>query len=237
MLREVFHFFVQVVADNEKCGNRKARRIYAFVGRRDSLGTFHGMHTIYRPRQCHHQQRLGDRMAHLSLAVGPEVDGDADHIVYRGVGALVQQDGDEHAERVDGQAGADAAVEGRAGDKQRQRPLPRQSQQAEQDVEYLQHGKRPHGAVQGSVLALASAILSLSAIFFRVQGTVATYLVKMSQKILGQKMPCTPAAIWYVAAERMMSRARWFLMSLPIVYGGGGGGGCDWPLLRRSSRT
>ena len=44
---EKIDFFVQVVADKKTCGTRKARRNYAFVGRRDSLGTFHGMHTIY----------------------------------------------------------------------------------------------------------------------------------------------------------------------------------------------
>ena len=42
-------------------------------------------------------------------------------------------------------------------------------------------------------------------------------LVRKSQKTLGQKKPSRAAAHWYVAAVRMMRRAQWFLMSLPIV--------------------
>lgn len=43
------------------------------------------------------------------------------------------------------------------------------------------------------------------------------FVVRKSQKTLGQKKPSSAAAIWYDAAVRMMSRAQWFLMSFPIV--------------------
>ena len=41
-------------------------------------------------------------------------------------------------------------------------------------------------------------------------------VVRKSQKTLGQKKPSMLAAIWYVDAVRMMRRAQWFLISLPI---------------------
>jgi len=43
------------------------------------------------------------------------------------------------------------------------------------------------------------------------------FFVRKSQKILGQKKPSIEAATWYEAAVRTMSRAQWFLMSLPMV--------------------
>lgn len=43
------------------------------------------------------------------------------------------------------------------------------------------------------------------------------FLVRKSQKILGQRNPSIAAMNWIAAAERAISRAKWFLMSLPIV--------------------
>ena len=44
-------------------------------------------------------------------------------------------------------------------------------------------------------------------------------VVWKSQKILGQKKAQRAAAIWYEEAVRIISRAQWFLISLPIVGG------------------
>lgn len=86
-------------------------------------------------------------MTDLALAVGPEVDGHGDHVVDGGVGGLVEQGGAEGGEGQDDEAGLDGAVQGGAG-QQAQRPLPGEHEDAEQQVDDLQHRHRLHRAVE-----------------------------------------------------------------------------------------
>lgn len=57
--------------------------------------------------------------SHLALAVSPEIHGNSDQVIDGGIGALVKQDGHEHAERVDGKPCADASVKAGIGDDDR----------------------------------------------------------------------------------------------------------------------
>lgn len=90
--------------------------------------------------------------SHLSLAVRPEIHGDSDQVVNGGIGALVEQDGHEHAQGVERKPRADTSVEAGVRDYDRQRVFPRQSQETEQDVEYLQDRKGLHCAIKSSVV-------------------------------------------------------------------------------------
>lgn len=85
----------------------------------------------------------------LALAVSPEVDAHADEVVDARVGALVQQQGAQAGQGVDGQAGLDAAVHGGGGEgEERHGPLPGEGEEAEQQVDALQDGDGAHGRVE-----------------------------------------------------------------------------------------
>lgn len=86
------------------------------------------------------------RKSYLSLAVGPEVDGQADHLVYGGVGGLVEEDGRQGGHGQEGQAGLDAPVDDGPRDEP-QRPLPGQQPQAKHEIDGLQYRHRLHGSV------------------------------------------------------------------------------------------
>jgi hypothetical protein len=83
----------------------------------------------------------------LSFTVRPKVDDHSHEVIEAGVGALVDKEGGEREKRESGQAGLDAAVDGRAGH-EFQRPLPRQHSEAHEDVEDLQYRRRFHGRVE-----------------------------------------------------------------------------------------
>jgi len=87
----------------------------------------------------------------LAFAVCPKVDADADEVVDGGIGALVEEGGDEDADGVDGQTSGDAAVHGAVGDEPRERIFPAEAEQTGEDVEHLQGGEGLDGAVEGLV--------------------------------------------------------------------------------------
>lgn len=89
------------------------------------------------------------RHAHdLSLTVCPEVDGNANQVVDGRIGTLVQQNGSEDTDRVDGEPSSNASVECGVGDQERQRVFPSQTEETEQDVEYLEGGERLDSRVE-----------------------------------------------------------------------------------------
>lgn len=85
---------------------------------------------------------------YLAFTVGPKIHGDADKIVYGGIGALVEQDGHEYAQRVECESCADAAVEARVGDQPWEWVFPCQAEDAKEDVEDLQDRDGLDGGVQ-----------------------------------------------------------------------------------------
>jgi hypothetical protein len=87
-------------------------------------------------------------VAYLSFAICPEVHAQGDHVVDRGVGALVQQCGGQSRQREEDQASLNAAVERRAG-YVLQRPLPGEHDQAKDDVDDLEGGEWLDSAIEG----------------------------------------------------------------------------------------
>lgn len=74
---------------------------------------------------------------HLSFAIRPKVDGDADKVVYRWVGRLIHERRGEGRERQDDEAELEGAVDARAGDKG-EWPLEGEHSDAEEEVYDLQ---------------------------------------------------------------------------------------------------
>lgn len=86
-------------------------------------------------------------MAYLSLTVRPKVDTQPNDLVDGGVGALVQERGGECGHGQEGEAGLEAAVQ--AGPREEaERPLEREQDEAEDEVDGLQDGDRLDGRVQ-----------------------------------------------------------------------------------------
>ena len=74
---------------------------------------------------------------YLALTISPEVHGHADHLVDGGVRSLVDQGGGQSGQRKESQAGLEAPVDGRAC-QSTQRPLPREEEETEEEVDDLE---------------------------------------------------------------------------------------------------
>ena len=85
--------------------------------------------------------------AYLAFAVRPEVRHHADDVVEPAVGALVDEQRAQSAQRVHDQARLDAAVQPRARE-EGERPLPREADDAEDEVYDLEDGEGLNGRVQ-----------------------------------------------------------------------------------------
>lgn len=90
---------------------------------------------------------MESRKTHLAFTVCPEVDHNADGVVDRWVGSLVEQCCGKSGERVDNQSGFDAAVEG-SGCEDSQWPLPGCDDDPHYEINGLQHWYRFYGSVQ-----------------------------------------------------------------------------------------
>ena len=77
---------------------------------------------------------------HLAFTVRPKVRAHADDVVQAAVGALVDEQRTQRAQRVHDQPGLDAAVQPRPG-QQRERPFHCQSHDAQDEVQDLQDGE------------------------------------------------------------------------------------------------
>lgn len=96
------------------------------------------------PRQA---PRIGTH--DLALTEAPEIDAQADEVVDARVGALVEEQGGEGAQGVDGEAGLDAAVHGGFGEgEDREGPFPGEGEEAEEEVQDLEDGDGADGGVE-----------------------------------------------------------------------------------------
>jgi hypothetical protein len=84
---------------------------------------------------------------YLAFAVRPKVRAHADDVVQAGVCALVDEECDEGAERVDDEAGLDGAVEAGACE-EAEGPFPGEADDAHDEVDDLQRGDLCDGAVE-----------------------------------------------------------------------------------------
>ena len=97
------------------------------------------MHIIYTDMVLAFETQIQDIEAgilvetHLSFAIRPKVDGDADKVVYRWVGRLIHERRGEGRERQDDEAELEGAVDARAGDKG-EGPLEGEHADAEEEV-------------------------------------------------------------------------------------------------------
>jgi hypothetical protein len=66
--------------------------------------------------------------SHLSLAVSPEVDSDADQVVDGRIGALIEQNCQKHAQRIYGKSCTNTSVESGVRNEDGQWPLPGKSE-------------------------------------------------------------------------------------------------------------
>jgi hypothetical protein len=83
----------------------------------------------------------------LSFTVRPEEANHADNVVQSCVGALVEQESRERAERVDDQAGLNGAVETSSCEK-REGPFPSEGDDTEDHVDDLEKWDRFYGGIQ-----------------------------------------------------------------------------------------
>ena len=149
--------------------------------------------------------------AYLSFRKSPKVDSHADQVVETGVGALVQQDGHQRAERQHHEAGLDASVEGGGGDGA-QGPFPREDEQAEEEVDDLQDGDRLHGAVEVLGREVPEDFGPEEALQ-RGHDLICHGPLARHQRE-GRRQDDLQAA-----AVKTIRRAQWFLMSFPIADG------------------
>lgn len=84
---------------------------------------------------------------YLSLAIRPKVNRHGNQVVNCSVRALIQHDGGQRQQRHQNQPGLDAAVESGAAD-ELERPLVRETGEAEDEIYDLQNGDGFDGAVE-----------------------------------------------------------------------------------------
>jgi hypothetical protein len=85
---------------------------------------------------------------YLSFAVGPEIDHHGDHVVDGRVGGLVDKGGGQGAQREDGEAELEGAVERGAGEEV-QRPFEGEHEDAQDEVDDLEYGDGLDTAIEG----------------------------------------------------------------------------------------
>ena len=84
---------------------------------------------------------------HLPLTKRPKIYPHPDNIIQRGIRPLIQQRGAQRKQRVHNQPRLDATVQARA--RQRSdRPLPGEGAERHEQVDDLEDGEWPHGAVE-----------------------------------------------------------------------------------------
>ncbi|MCJ1471027.1 hypothetical protein MMC07_009675 [Pseudocyphellaria aurata] len=88
-----------------------------------------------------------NQMAHLALAKGPEIYAHANEVINARICALVEQQRGQTADWVDDETGLDATMHGGVGEPGKW-ILPGETQDAEEQVDDLQDGDRPHRAVE-----------------------------------------------------------------------------------------
>lgn len=85
--------------------------------------------------------------AYLAFTICPEVRNHADEVVQASVGALIDEQRNESAERVHDQAGFDGSMQSGAGE-ETEWPLPGKAEESHQHVDDLECGYGLDGAIE-----------------------------------------------------------------------------------------
>ena len=153
---------------------------------------------------------------HLAFAVRPEIRHHADDVVQPAVGALVDEQRAQGAQRVHDQAGLDAAVQPRARE-EGERPLPREADDAQEEVYNLENGE----GLDGRVEVLGQKVPEdlgpeegLERGGYLVCGVFVSLLFGWFGRVFLWDLG---SGDLHAAAVKTISLAQWFLINLPMV--------------------